>query len=66
MERKDSPSLSDIPAAEYLGLKPQTLRNWRYLGRGPAYHTLGRAIRYSIADLQRFKDKHRIDPEAAK
>ena len=41
-----------------------TLRNWRFLGRGPAYSKIGRSVRYDIADLDEFMEKNRIDPEA--
>jgi hypothetical protein len=30
-------NLTEAEAADRLGFKPQTLRKWRYLGRGPAY-----------------------------
>lgn len=58
-------NFNDIEAAEYLGLGgPQTLRNWRHLGRGPAYCRLGRRIVYRREDLDRFLESGRIDPEA--
>ncbi|MBZ5609130.1 MAG: helix-turn-helix domain-containing protein [Acidobacteriia bacterium] len=49
MER--SGYMQDTEAASILGLKPNTLRKWRVLGRGPRYRKLGRAVRYSKADL---------------
>ncbi len=56
---------NDVEAAKYLGLRnPQTLRNWRHLGRGPAYCRLGRRIVYLQEDLDRFLQAGRIDPEA--
>lgn len=39
------------PAAEYLGLSPITLADWRVQGRGPRYVKLGRRVKYDIADL---------------
>jgi len=58
-------NMNDIQAAKYLGLKSaQTLRNWRHLGRGPAYCRLGRRIVYLQQDLDRFLESGRIDPEA--
>jgi len=50
-------------AAEILGLAVQTLRNYRHLGRPPAYVKFGRAIRYPLNDLFDFITKNRIDPE---
>ena len=46
---------NDVEAAKYLGLNSaQTLRNWRFLGKGPAYCRLGRRIVYRQEDLDRF------------
>ena len=42
----------------------QTLRNWRCVGRGPAYIKLDRLVRYPIQDLENYFRAHRIDPEA--
>jgi predicted DNA-binding transcriptional regulator AlpA len=39
------------PAADYLGLSPITLADWRVQGRGPKYVKLGRRVKYDIADL---------------
>ncbi len=56
---------NDVEAAKYLGLKsPQTLRNWRHLGRGPAYCRIGRRIVYLKEDLDRFLQAGRVDPES--
>jgi len=38
-------------AAEYLGMKPQTLEAWRCRGGGPKFAKLGRAVRYRQSDL---------------
>lgn len=39
-------------AAEYLGIKIQTLANWRVEGRGPKFYRVGRLVRYRIEDLE--------------
>jgi excisionase family DNA binding protein len=58
-------NMSDVEAARYLGLgSAQTLRNWRHLGRGPAYCRLGRRILYRREDLEAFLVSRRIDPQA--
>ena len=54
--------ISDIEAAKLLSSSPQTLRNWRYLGRGPAYSKRGRMVRYLVRDLLDFMNSARIDP----
>jgi hypothetical protein len=56
--------VSDIEAGRIMGVAPQSLRNWRCLGRGPAYSKKGRLIRYRVQDLLDFMNSGRIDPEA--
>ena len=62
------PPLKDTDAAEYLGVAVQTLRNWRHLNKGPVYIKLspghrGRVV-YLVEDLNIYRDRCRIDPEA--
>lgn len=52
-------------AGAYLRKAPGTLKQWRYLGEGPAYVRVGRSIRYLKADLDAFLASNRIDPSAA-
>jgi hypothetical protein len=49
-----SPLLREVDAAAYLKLAPKTLSRWRWAGRGPAFHRLGSAVRYSVDDLDDF------------
>ena len=58
--------VNDIEAAKILSVSPQTLRNYRHLGRGPAYIKRGRMVRYHVQDLLDFMSAGRIDPEARK
>lgn len=44
------------------GLAVQTLRNYRYLGTGPVFLKVGRAIRYKIEDIITYMEKQRIEP----
>jgi hypothetical protein len=55
--------VTDIEAAKILSVSPQTTRNWRFLGRGPAYSKRGRMVRYKVQDLFDFMESGRIDPE---
>ncbi len=55
--------VNDKEAAKIIGLATQTLRNYRQLGRGPAYHRIGASIRYKVEDLELYMNKHRVDPE---
>lgn len=41
-------------AAQYLNLRPGTLRTWVWAGRGPRICRLGRAVRYRRVDLDAF------------
>lgn len=52
--------LNSIQAAALLGVKPETLASWRCLGRYDLpYVPVGRAIRYSRADLEAWKASRR-------
>jgi len=62
MEQQDR-FVNDVVAAEMLSASPQTLRNWRHLGRGPAYSKRGRMVRYRVEDLLDFMSAGRVDPE---
>jgi len=49
-------------AAAFLGLAPQTLRNWRSLQIGPPARKLsGRLIVYSVDDLRVWMDAREAD-----
>jgi hypothetical protein len=63
MEQQDR-FLNDVEAAKILSMSPQSLRNYRHLGKGPAYSKKGRMVRYRVQDLLDFMNSGRIDPEA--
>ena len=64
MHKVDANSyVNDVKAAEIIDSTAQTLRNWRHLGRGPAYSKRGRMVRYRVQDLLDFMSAGRIDPE---
>ena len=63
MKNTLSRGLKDTEAAEMLGLHPQTLRNMRCRNEGPAYHKLGRAVRYLEKDLLTYLEKRKIQTE---
>lgn len=48
-------------AAEYLDVKPQTLSIWRMNGVGPNYYKFGRNVRYSGADLRKYRENNIVD-----
>jgi hypothetical protein len=53
-------------AAEYLGLKESTLRDWRCEKRGPRYVKMGKsrnaAVRYRVRDLDAYQDSNTHTP----
>jgi hypothetical protein len=51
--------------AEYLGVSEHTLRQWRWLGKGPRWVKVGRHIRYPRADTQRWLDQGADSPDQA-
>ena len=57
--------LNERDAADLLGLRPPTLRAWRFQRRGPAFVRLGRTVRYRRADLLAFLDDATVTPGAS-
>ena len=49
-------NLKTEEAAEFLRVKPTTLEQWRWNGKGPRYCKLGRSVIYRRADLEAFMD----------
>jgi excisionase family DNA binding protein len=59
--RTGSEMLTTEQAAEYLGLKPQTLAVWRSTGRYPVpFVKVGSNTRYRKADLEKFLEQRTI------
>lgn len=65
MEEQDR-FVNDIEASKILSVSPQTLRNYRHIGKGPAYSKPhgSRMVRYKVADLLDYMTAGRIDPAA--
>lgn len=49
-------------AAVYLGMKVSTLRQWRFLSKGPVYLKIGRSCRYRKEDLDTFLEQSAVNP----
>jgi hypothetical protein len=49
---------------KFSGRKLQTLANERHQRRGIPYYKVGRSVRYKLADVISFMERHRIDPES--
>ena len=58
----DPMMLSTSETAARLGVRPQTLRKWRLLGKGPEYVRLGASpqarVSYSLEAVQEWLDAH--------
>jgi excisionase family DNA binding protein len=50
--------------AEVLGVPAETLKQWRYFGRGPAFVRVGRHVRYRRVDVNDWVTAQRVDPSA--
>lgn len=55
--------LNTSEAADYLGVHPLTLGNWRKKHTGPPYYRMGRLIQYTTADLDKYLRDRRVVPE---
>jgi len=55
--------MRDKEAANFLGLKPITLRFWRMQRKGPKFIRMGRACRYRDTDLEQFIETNSVLPE---
>lgn len=52
----DKTFLNTKEAADFLGLKPNTLEKMRVYGGGPEYRKHGRSVRYHVDDLSTWSD----------
>ena len=63
MGSKEMPRrLSEREAAEFLGLRYQSLKNWRQENRSPSYFRIGAKIIYLESDLIEWMEARRITP----
>lgn len=63
MESKESvvcEYLNETEVAILLGISRATVEKWRIQGRGPGYVKLGRCVRYSRVELERFIDRNAV------
>lgn len=52
--------LKDVEAAKVVGLSVQTLRNYRFHGKGPDYVKRGRSVRYPYSALIEWMESKRV------
>jgi excisionase family DNA binding protein len=55
----DKAAMTTKELSAYLNVPVRTLEKWRYLGRGPAYHHVGRQVRYWPTDVKRWLQPQR-------
>lgn len=55
-------ALREKEAAEVLGVSVKTLQAWRFYCKGPKFYKLGRCVRYSMRDLEEFRDSCAVEP----
>jgi predicted DNA-binding transcriptional regulator AlpA len=58
----DSKLLDERKTAERLGIKPETLRNWRSARRELPYIKVGGAVRYRLADIETYISEQTCSP----
>jgi hypothetical protein len=54
--------LNEVQVAEITCRALSTLRNERFSRRGIPYVKIGRSVRYSLEDVIRYMDAHKIEP----
>lgn len=52
-----SPNLKTEDAAYFLNVKPTTLEQWRWNGKGPRFCKIGRLCVYRMTDLEAFLEE---------
>jgi predicted site-specific integrase-resolvase len=51
------PFLTPDQVAERYQISPDSLKEWRYKGRGPKFLRIGKRVRYREADLLRWEQE---------
>lgn len=52
----DDRFLSSRELAKRWGISIDTLRNWRYLDKGPEYTKVGHSVRYRMSDVVEYEN----------
>jgi predicted DNA-binding transcriptional regulator AlpA len=56
--------LGEREAAELLGVSPNTLKHWRWVGKGPRYVKLVHRVAYRPGDLREWINANVTEPGA--
>ncbi len=46
-----------LEAAARLKIKPATLSQWRWQGKGPRFRKIGSTVRYAVSDLDEYLEQ---------
>jgi transcriptional regulator with XRE-family HTH domain len=57
--------LTQAELAALLNVKPNTLREWRRMKRGPAYVRIQKGVFYRKSDVESWIEQNRVDPKVA-
>jgi hypothetical protein len=57
---KDNVLLNEKQVAVMLGLRLQTLRNWRYLNKHLNYYKIGRLVKYCPKEIERYMKEQQV------
>jgi len=60
MTEANSELWTERQAADYLGITPRTLRQWRNTRGVPHIRLTGKIVRYRMSDLQNWIDQYRV------
>ncbi|MBN1548486.1 MAG: helix-turn-helix domain-containing protein [Syntrophaceae bacterium] len=55
-------AIKENEAAHLMKMSVQTLRNHRTQGKGCPYLKIGRSVRYSVADIEKYLERCRVAP----
>lgn len=51
IQQRNEQFLNEKQLAEMLNIQSETLRNWRWEGKGPIFIKIGRNVRYRMSDV---------------
>jgi hypothetical protein len=59
-EQVNPAAMTTAQAAEHLGFVPNTMARYRAEKKGPDYYKIGRDVRYSAEDLDRWYEAQKV------
>jgi predicted DNA-binding transcriptional regulator AlpA len=57
--------ISDVEAAEILGVEKNTLATWRTKGQGPRFRKIGRRVEYTPRFIREYQQSCNREPKSA-